>query len=175
MKKLLALFIVLSILVPVVFAQEAGEKGKFTWSGAIRAEYYAADTALGTSGMTGDSGASVTLTYNKDIVTLFGTLGGAFTAGSTTLMSPYATFGASATNDLFKVNLALKNTFGLNFPQAILVFLLRPLIRSTAGSTWFPVNSASLRPTRALTKPFGVPPRLWIRAMTTSMTMAALS
>jgi hypothetical protein len=126
MKKLLALFIVLSILVPVVFAQEAGEKGTFTWSGVIRAEYYAADTALGTSGMTGDSAAEVVLTYNKDIVTVFGALGGAFTAGSTTLMSPYATFGGSATNDLFKVNLALKSS-GLNFTNSNFGFGYAPI------------------------------------------------
>jgi hypothetical protein len=109
MKKLLALFIVLSILVPVVFAQDAGEKGTFTWAGSIRAEYRAADPHSdgATSGMTGDSNAEVSLTYKKSIVELSSALGGSF--GGPNLASPYATFGALATNDDFKVNLKLKS------------------------------------------------------------------
>jgi hypothetical protein len=128
MKKLLTLFIVLSILVPGLFAQDEGE---LTWSGQVRAEYNLTNADFsnpeGLSG--GDSLAEVNLTYVKGLITLTSALGGKYGLGAAEpdtsgdwktpydwrqgatrgIFNPYFKFGAVAEEaGVFKVNLALK-------------------------------------------------------------------
>jgi hypothetical protein len=69
MKKLITLFIVLSILVPAAFAQD---EGTFTWGGQVRAQYDVTDTASGLAG--GDNTLELTGTYKKGPLSVIGTI-----------------------------------------------------------------------------------------------------
>jgi hypothetical protein len=68
MKKLITLFIVLSILVPAAFAQD---EGTFTWGGQVRADYEITET---TSGLIDGGKLELTGTYAKGPFSIIGTI-----------------------------------------------------------------------------------------------------